>query len=196
MRAMRITTWIRTGATTLALCIFLSCATPNRSGEPLVHFFAAVDKAQCDHLWEVSQDVLRENRFLLDDVDRRQGRILTRPETSQQFFEFWRHDVDTSSDACEASLRTVRRRAAVNIDFDKETGDAHLTITVQRERFATPERQFNNSITAFRAFGTKLPGVRTGRSITAADTYWINDGRDLAMEQHLLEMIVARANGP
>ena len=179
----------------LGLVFCAGCAAPARTGAPLAHTFATTDKGQCEWLWEASQSVLRENRFVLDRVDRRAGVISTHPETSQQFFEFWRHDVDVPYDSWEATLRTVRRSVRIDVESDVEAGTSKLTIAVRRERFATPERQFNNSIAAFRAFGDELPEVQTGRPVTTADNYWIADGRDLNMERYLLDKIIARTGG-
>ena len=195
MPAMRNAQRMLVDTAVLGLAFCVGCTAPARTGDPLAHTFATTDKGQCEWLWEASQSVLRENRFVLDRVDRRSGVISTHPETSQQFFEFWRHDVEVPYDSWEATLRTVRRSVRIDVDFDVEASASELTIAVRRERFATPERQFNNSIAAFRAFGNDLPGAQTGRPVSTADNYWINDGRDLEMERYLLEKIIARTGG-
>jgi hypothetical protein len=151
------------------------------------------DEEDMDRLWDAAQDVLRDHRFELANLDRRGGSITTVPVTSQAFFEFWRHDVDTPYDLMEATLRTVRRSAAVSIDRELETGEANVAVTVRRETFATPERLFNNSASSLRIFGDALPGVRGERRLTRADDYWIDAGRDGTMERRLLERILNRA---
>ncbi len=166
------------------------CAQPAREGDPIRQVVATPTDEDRDALWSAAEDVLRENRFDIALVDRREGTISTKPTTSEHFFEFWRHDVATPYDFLEASLRTVRRSAVVKIEGTE--GQTELTVKVERERFATPERQFNNSVAAFQMFREELPAEQTGRALTPADDYWIDAGRDLAMEQYLLNRIVKR----
>jgi hypothetical protein len=115
--------------------------------------------------------------------------------TSGQFFEFWRHDTDTPYDTWEATATTIRRYVTIETSFDEEYGETRLTLTVNRERLSKPERQFNHSMAAFRMFADELPTVATGRPAGADDEYWVPAGRDLAMEQYLLDTIVRRAGG-
>ena len=154
------------------------------------------DETDFDALWESCQEVLRRHRFRLDQVDRRSGTITTFPETSQSFFEFWRHDVDTAYDRLESTLRTVRRRAVVQVDRNEAGGAGQVTVTVYRQTFATPERQFNNSAATLRIFAETLPGVAGEPVLTRADDYWIDAGRDAAMESRLARQILDRAHLP
>ena len=173
--------------------VLAGCTAPARDGEVATASFADVSHEQRDTLWDAAQDVLREQQFRLDWVDRRSGSIRTQPLTSQQAFEFWRKDVDTSYDLLEATMRTVRR----TVDVTLAGGDAGetLTVTVRREYFSTPERQFNSSIAGMRMFTTDLPRADTGEQIKDSDSRWIDAGRDPAMERYLLERIVTRAGG-
>lgn len=177
----------------LAFVALAGCHRPIQPTEPTAQRVVLNDDADQDRLWEAAQEVLRRHRLPLDRVDRRSGSITTMPVTSQGFFEFWRHDVDTSFDLAEASLRTVRRSAVVQVDRQAETPEANVTVTVRRETFATPERQFNSSAASLRVFGDDLPGVQGERRLTREDDYWIDDGRDAAMERRLLEHILRRA---
>lgn len=173
--------------------LLAGCSAPERTGPVTLRTFEDVGDAQREVLWNAAQDVLREHHFRLDRVDRRAGIIQTYPQTSQHAFEFWRKDVDTAYDFLEASMRTVRRSVEVGL-APAESGDA-LTVTVRREYYSTPERQFNSSVAALRMFTTDLPRADTGERITAADSYWIDAGRDPDMEAYLLGKIVARAGG-
>ena len=169
------------------------CHQPIRPAEPVAQRVAIHTDDGMDLLWESAKDELRRNRFELNFVDRRSGTITTYPVTSQSFFEFWRHDVDTAYDLMESTLRTVRRSAVVKLDREPAATEATITVTVHRERFTTPERQFNSSASTLRIFGDSLPGVRGERLLTRADDYWIPDGRDANMERRLLERILSRA---
>ena len=191
MPAMRTARW-----TALLVALFLSaCTAPDRTAEPLTQSFTTVDDIDRGVVWDTCQDVLRDHRFRIDRLDRRSGVITTYPETSQHFFEFWRHDVDTPYDFMEASLVTMRRSVTVHTEYNEPQGQTHVTVTVRRERFSTPERQFNSSLAAFRMFGEGLPAEATGRPVGRAQDYWIDDGRDPAMEQCLLAEITRRTEG-
>lgn len=171
----------------LLLAGTVGCHQPVAPTEPVSQQVTLADDGDFDRLWESALLTLRRHRFELDRVDRRVGLITTLPTTSQSFFEFWRHDVDTAYDLLEASLRTVRRVAEVQID---RHGGGQITVTVRRETFATPERQYNNSAATLQIFGDQLPGVQGERQLTGQDDYWIADGRDQAMERRLLNHIV------
>ena len=182
-----------TGVILLAVFAVTGCHRAVRPTEPAVQRVHLVEEADMDRLWEAALHVLRDHRFPLDRVDRRSGSITTLPVTSQAFFEFWRHDVDTAYDLMEATLRTVRRSARVQVDRWEDAAEAELTVTVRQETFATPERQYNSSASSLRIFGDSLPGVRGERRLTREDDYWIDVGRDGAMERRLLEHIIRRA---
>ncbi len=142
-------------------------------------------------LWESCLDVLRAQRFRIDREDLRAGVITTFPETSQQFFEFWRHDVDTAYDFAEASLRTVRRRVTVQLTPAVQPGTYELTVTVDKERMHLPERQVTNAAAALRIFGTGLPST-AGLPVGKEPATWTFESRDYALEQRLCGLIHAQ----
>lgn len=183
---------IKTAILLTVAAIVTGCTAPPRGGDPVQQSFQAADAVQRDRIWTVSADVLRDHGFRIDRFDRRAGIITTRPQTSQQFFEFWRKDVNTPYDWMEASFRTIRRHVEVETRLDESGDEAPVTVTVYRETFATPERQFNNSIAAFRMFGDDLPSEESGERVSRADDYWIPDGRDPAMESYFLDQIAKR----
>jgi len=166
------------------------CHKPVPPVEPTRQSFIVADEEQVDAFWETCQAVLRGNRFLLDRVDRNAGVITTFPVTSQQFFEFWRHDVDTAHDVLIASLSAMRRRAAIEVQSPPDNPMAlNVSITINTERLSAPERQFNNSAQALRLFGEEMPGEAGEPRLTQRDDYWINEGRDGAMERRILQQI-------
>jgi len=184
----------------IAAAALTGCQRPPQPVELTAGQVEVPDDAAFDRLWESCQEELRLHRFPLDRVDRRAGLITTFPVTSQSLFEFWRHDVDTPFDLLESSLRTVRRTATVQIGPGRGEGEevldsagARVIVTIHRETFATPERQFNSSSAALRVFSEELPGVRGEPFFTKEDDYWIDDGRDAVMEERLLGRILRRA---
>jgi hypothetical protein len=157
--------------------------------------FLVADEQQFDSLWDACQTVLRRDRFRLDRVDRLAGTITTYPTTSQQFFEFWRHDVDTAHDLARASLTTERRRVTVQVDRAKANPlDCLVCVTVNKERLSAPERQYNNSAAVLRLYASDLPGEGGEPRLTRQNDYWIDEGRDGAMERWILRRIAGRAD--
>jgi hypothetical protein len=169
------------------------CTPVQRDGDLMVRDFSVSDQAQLNDLLDTCEDVLRDQGFRIDRVDRRAGVVTTHPETSKHFFEVWRKDVANNYDFWEASLNTIRRSVEIQAEPDLVKGEARMTLKVKRERFSAPDRQFNNSIAAFQFYGDALPSVSTGERVTRADDEWIEDGRDLAMEELLINKIAARA---
>jgi len=173
-------------ATIIAACLF-GCQ-PRSSDvvqmEPTADDFATADR---DRVWEAADTVLRDYRFPIYYKNRRDGRIESSPVVSQHFFEFWRRDVATRRDWIEATLNPIRRHAAVTLAATDDDG-VRVEVAVYKERFSTPERQFNNSSAAFRFFGD-LPSAETGRAIGPAESTWVAMGRDPAMENVILDAI-------
>jgi hypothetical protein len=67
-------------------------------------------------------------------------------------------------------------------------------VTVNKERLSAPERQYNNSAAVLRLYGSDLPGEGGEARLTRKDDYWIDEGRDGAMERWILRRIAARAD--
>jgi hypothetical protein len=148
-----------------------------------------------DRLWLAVEDVLRASGFRLDRVDHREGVVTTWPNTSQQFFEFWRSDVRTGWDFWEASLNPIRRRAEVRLTSPEADEPASLMVRVYKQRLSSPDRQFNSSGAAYQFFGDNLPSTTGKQIVPEVDDHWIDLGRDHALEDSLLKSILARAGG-
>ncbi|MBN1512724.1 MAG: hypothetical protein JXB13_11980 [Phycisphaerae bacterium] len=171
--------------------IITGCQEPTGPIDYTAQVFTLAGPEQSAMLWETCQDVLRQNRFALDRVDRPAGVITTYPTTSQQFFEFWRHDVNTAYDLADSSLSTVRRQARVDVTpAESDANKMRVSVVVRVQRLSSPERQFNNSATVLQCFGDELPGEAGQQRLTRADDYWIDLGRDAAMERYLLDRII------
>ena len=147
-----------------------------------------------DRLWTAVHDTLRAHRFRLDRVDRRAGIITTYRVTSQQFFEVWRHDVDTWADLWDATLNPVARRVEVTIAGETESETwRDISVAVFKERFSAPDRQFNRSTALYDFFSYELPSTTGIEVIDPDDEVWITQGRDAAMEERLLLAILRDA---
>ncbi len=161
-----------------------------RSSQPVT---IADPSPEADQAWEAVQETLRLHRFKLDRVDRRAGNITTMPLTSQQLFEFWRHDVDTGPDLWESTLNPIRRWVEVTVARADDKSWTQLAVVVHKERLSSPDRQFNNTGAAYQYFGKSLPSTIGVSRVPAEDDTWVDQGRDPAMEDYLLRAILERA---
>ena len=69
-----------------------------------------------------------------------------------------------------------------------------LEVAVHKQRFSSPDRQFNSTGAAYQYFGDSLPATTGEPRVTAADDRWLDLGRDPAMEDRLLQAILERAH--
>lgn len=170
------------------------CLGPRRDDYRCSRSISVGDRSvEADRLWEAAQESLRLHRYRLDRVDRRAGLITTYPEPSQHFFEFWRHDVDTTPDLWESTLNPLRRRAEVTLRGADDGRWQDLVVTVHKQRLSSPDRQFNSSGAVYQYFGETLPSTTGLVQVTAELDVWLDVGRDPAMEDRLLHDILDRA---
>ena len=195
--------WVRWSQTGLVLALlpgWIGCLGPRRADYVSSTAIAVTERSpsvaegrEGDRLWEAVQDTLRRHGFRLDRVDRRAGLVTTMPEASQHFFEFWRRDVATREDFWEATLNPIRRRAEVTVTPGANGAWAQLEVAVFKQRFSSPDRQFNSTGAVYQYFGDTLPSTTGNPRISAVDDRWLDLGRDGAMEERLLLAIVERA---
>jgi hypothetical protein len=141
-------------------------------------------------VWEETLRVLREAGFQPDRQDRVSRVIVTHPETSAQWFEFWRGDVADAYSLLESSLQTVQRKATVRVAERRGDEPLSVAVTVDVYRWSTPERQVTSASGGINLFSSRVPTTE-GERLTTADesARLIKLGRDAAMEQRLAERI-------
>lgn len=176
-----------------SVCGSVGCFHARRGDYQSTHPVSVTEPSeQADQLWEAVQETLRRSRFQLDRVDRQAGVITTMPVGSQHYFEFWRHDVDTSYDAWEATLNPMRRWVEVSLVRAGDGPWTQIAVVVHKERLSSPDRQYNNSGAAYQFFGSSLPSTMGSSRVTATEDRWHDCGRDPAMEDYLLRRILTR----
>jgi hypothetical protein len=179
------------GAVLFLLCGCHAPAPPPPDGHSAIQLQLA-DAAEFDRLWDVTTTVLRNHEFYPVREDRASGLIVTTPVTSQQWFEFWRHDVDDADSLVEASVHTVRRAATVRIDRGSVPETYLLVVQIDKQRLSLPDRQITAPGSAYGAFGSRLP-TTAGQLVSAAEAQtWLPAGRDPVLEDNLLRQIVKR----
>lgn len=135
--------------------------------------------------------MLRLHDFQPDRQDRAAGVITTLPTTSMQWHEPWRADVADGYSLALSSLHTVRRQATVRFVRDPSAPD-HWTVEVQVDVYLlnAPDYQVTTASSGIRSFSGDLPSV-TGEAGPRLMRRWTPVGRDPAMEDRLLERILA-----
>lgn len=183
---------VRLSLVGIAACLLAGCAAPPAPTEPTIARVTAEGPEGYDRLWDSATEALRRSYFRIDRRDRIEGVITTLPETSAQFFEFWRPQSDTAYHWAESNLHTIALAAKVNVKPAEDPDTYDLAVQVERLRYSLEERQVDNPAAAMRLFSGETPTV-SGRMERPSETFqWIPVGRDQPMEEKLLALILKR----
>ncbi len=179
----------------LAVSLTSGCVDPPRDPGP-VQADVYVDSAEdFDSLWETTLRVLRRWHLTPDRQDPRHGVITTEPITTQQWFEFWRHDAMGPYQWLESSMHTVQRLAKIKIDRLPESGRYRINVVVDVFRMSAAERQVTTPSGALVMFSEKLPTEQGDPVKPHESTHWVHLGRDPKMEGVLLQRILVHYPG-
>ncbi len=155
---------------------------------------ATVEGADLEILWDAALSVLRKHSFTPVRQDRAMGVIETRAETSRQWGEFWRQDVEVRDTygMAHASLHTTQRKATVRFIRDPEGWQVVVEIDVYR--MSRPEAQVTTASSAIQVFSSILP-TTTGQVAPGEDAPrdWVFLRRDGGLEERLLDRILLAA---
>lgn len=191
---MRSITW--PGIAGVLASLLAGCSTPPAPTGPTLARVTAETQEAYDHLWNSAGEALRKSYFRIDREDRIEGILTTYPETSAQFFEFWRPQPTPAGYWAESNLHTVPLEAQVTIRPTREEGGYELGVEVQRLRYTLEERQIDNAAAALRLFSADAPTV-SGRMERPSETAQLTPiGRDQPAEERLLQMILRRYAKP
>ena len=150
---------------------------------------AQVQGRDFDTVWDVCKSTARDYLFALDRVDYRSGVVSTVPLVSKQWFEPWRPDTGSISEAFANSLGAIRRTLRFEVSRnDDGTYTIAPKVLIEREvileRNVTDVSQYRF---AFAGPATKIPAREavTLEPDTYPDVpikYWYPTGRDAGME--------------
>ena len=162
-----------------------------------------------DAFFDEALSALRSYSYTPGIVDRENGLIRSQPETSKQWFEFWRKDASSGYQTLESSLHTMRRIVTVELEQpgsepapgSRPAGAVSealeparasreqpyvMTVTVEKQRFNAPERQVTNITSALGIYSERLPTSEGLRNAATAGERWISIGRDADLERALI----------
>jgi hypothetical protein len=144
-----------------------------------------------DIAWDETLEVLREHYFIPDRQDRREGLIVSEPDLSKMWFEFWRDDAVGRYDITESSVHSIQRIAVVN--FVPQGKELHIRVEVTVQRKNQPQRQITTASGSFQVFRDQIPLVMTGRPAEKEDIVtWVDLGKDVRLSNYLLGRIEKR----
>ncbi|HSW45994.1 MAG TPA: hypothetical protein VLM89_10530 [Phycisphaerae bacterium] len=171
--------------------LLVGCQAPPQPGGPTVDRAPTVTAEDRERLFEAACDTLRGSLFRLDRQDKVNGVIITFPETTSQWFEFWRPQPRTAYYWWEANRQTIQRQVTVELKPADRADETSIDVRVDRLRYRLEERQIDNAAAAMRLFSADAP-VESGRLEKPSKTgQWIPLGRDGRMETSLLSAILA-----
>ena len=192
IHAMRSTSLFLSAAVLMAC---LGCHEPAAMTGPTVTRVAIAGDDEFDRLWDSAAEVLRAHNFWPDRQDRNARTITTFPDTSPQYWEFWRPFPTGDVEHLEANVTTVRRRVEVHFAPVAQAKEYDMFVRVDVERYCLAERQVTDAASAFQMFGAKLPTTEGRLDIGHAGAYWLPIGRDGQMESALLARTLRRYGG-
>lgn len=171
------------------------CVDPPSDYAPIEADVVVESDTDFDELWEMALRVLRRRGLTPERQDRRAGVITTKPITTQQWFEFWRHDAMGPYQWVESSMHTIQRLAVVRFKPQPDRNRYRVTVRVDVFRHSAPERQVTTPSSALMMYSEKLPTEEGELRHPNENLHWVRLGRDPRMESVLLRRILSHYPG-
>lgn len=180
------------------------CAAGPPYGGPVVGstpvFFANpafVPYANHEQLWDNVVDVVNDYFAIKQEEPVRlvgnvltEGRLETFPTLGATIFEPWRRDSANDYERMESTLQSIRRRALVRVIPADRGYWLDVAVYKELENVRSPTGSATGSATFH--FDTTLTRVVGPIDEQETNEDWISRGRDTALEQQILEQLLAR----
>ena len=144
-----------------------------------------------EDLWENVVDSINDYHFQVAREDRLEGVIETEFKPGANVFEPWHPDAVGLGNRLEGTFQSIQRRAIVTILPTNMRGHYQIGVQVQKQLEDLDGLAANSpgdaTFSESRPFSRNLQNV-VGQTTPSA---WIDQGRDLALEQHMLSHIRA-----
>ncbi|RMF36803.1 MAG: hypothetical protein D6753_18775 [Planctomycetota bacterium] len=158
---------------------------------------AQVGPVDPDFLWRMVVDTVDDYfRIQSEQPVRRdqsawlEGRLTTFPEVSGTSFEPWRRDTTPGFERLQSTIQSIRRTATIRV-IPEQNGYS-IEVRVVKEQEDVDQSQFATAgASAQRHDGTVVRSDPQVRSLPIT-LGWFEIGRDLQLEQRILEGIVGR----
>jgi hypothetical protein len=157
--------------------------------------------ANPDLVWENVEDVIDDYFQVRREEPVRQvgdvlteGRLETFPAVGATLFEPWRHDSANSCEKLESTLQSIRRYAVVRVIPSERGYWVDVTVSKELEDVVSPSHSTPGRAT----FQLNAPLSRVVNPVCDEEIHagWIPRGRDTALEQRILEQLLARFSAP
>lgn len=182
----------------LALIVCLGgCATYAPPRAPHIPNPVAVPACNYDYLWDQIVDIVDDSFDVTSEQRVRPagdvltvGRIDTAPTTGATLLEPWRSDAADGYERLHGTLQTVRRRAVVQVVPLGDVFQVEVTVFKELENLGVAEYSTAGSAT----FRNDDSLIRIDEPVGSQpiSTGWLPLGRDVAMEQRMLQQISMR----
>jgi hypothetical protein len=152
---------------------------------------AHVRSRNFDKLWNAGREAMRDDGFLVDRRDYREGLLTSYPLTSRMGYEVWRRDVVSAHDLAQSTLGMVRRTVRIEIARLPD-GSFQATPKVLVERDSLIERRITSVDQYQNAFAIQAQDVARETEKSGADIpaeYWYVIDRDRALEKQLAQAV-------
>ncbi|MGL6193952.1 MAG: hypothetical protein ACRC2T_03930 [Thermoguttaceae bacterium] len=158
-----------------------------------------------DHeaLWEAVADAVGQTFTIASEEPVRvydgimtEGRLETEPKIGASVFEPWHDDSVSFNDRVEATYQTIRRKAIVTVIPEPDSYGFIVKVNVYCETEDLLRPMESN------ASGTFIKNVNTNNRIVnetkgnSEESAWFYSGRDIGLEQRLIDQILYRFNNP
>lgn len=162
---------------------------------------ALLPPASPDFVWAQVVDtvddyfrIVREQPLQVSATSVLEGRIDTAYKVGGSLFEPWAKDSTKGFERLQSTLQSIRRRATIVVR--PEPAGYSVTVQVDKELEDVDREQFSGeSAAAFRHDGTILRASDI-RDDEPATLGWISLGRDVTLEQQILNGIIGRVGQP
>jgi len=150
-----------------------------------------------DYVWEQVVEVV-DDYFKIERQERvrvvgdvmTEGYVETFPTPGATLLEPWHHDSVDFHERLESTLQTIRRRALVRVIPDSQGFLIEVAVFKELENLPRPERSTAGGAT-FR-YDESIQRYREPTGDPVLPMGWIPQGRDVALEQVMLEKLAER----
>jgi hypothetical protein len=178
-----------------------SLAGPGTPAMPGLQNPMLVSVADRDALWDQVSDTI-DNYFTIQREERvrqvgdvlLEGRLETFPTGGSTVLEPWRKDATPGFERAQSTLQSIRRRATVRVTPTSGGYLIDVAVYKELEDLANPQHA-----TVGRARVRHETTLDRNEKELGSDTYtlgWIPLGRDVSLEQLILQEIRERTTGP
>lgn len=174
------------------LFLMAGCCSQKKT-EPMERI--CFDRHRQTQAFQAARQALYSMGFSIDKADKNKGIIITEPLRAAQIFEFWRKDNVGCKNTAEGNFKSLRRTA--RLELVSAEGKNCINCIVVKETLNLPEKKVNHSADAYKMFTDSSSMLQEFdiEEQRAEKMKWISGGRDVLLENKILENIKKELKG-